>query len=207
MKKAIPFALISLIAASLSARAQIIADPDNGHYYEVISAPDQSWLSDEIAALSLYDGSLEGHLATITSADENSFVLAAVQAARLGEVYVGGYQNPITEPDAQAGWTWVNGEGTFPGYNGAVGGYDNLFADWNGGEPNDAYGTASEQWLGINFNGAWNDEGNLGLINGYVVEFDPNTIPGGGLVPDSGSTMSLLGCAATLLGLARRLKK
>ena len=53
--------------------------------------------------------------------------------------------------------------------------------------------------------------GNLGLIGGYVVEFDPNTVPGGGLVggvPDVGSTITLLGI--TLTGLAacgRRLKK
>jgi hypothetical protein len=66
--------------------------------------------------------------------------------------------------------------------------------------------------LGLNLNGSdiggFNDEGNLGYISGYVVEFDPNTVPGGGLVPDGGSTAGLLGGALTLLGIAsRRLRK
>ena len=116
-------------------------------------------------------------------------------------MYVGGYQNPITEANPQAGWTWVNGEGTFPGVNST-----SPFAQWNSGEPNDAYGSASEQYLGVNYSaGAFNDEGNLGNIYGYVVEFDPNTIND---VPDAGSTASLLGGAFALMAMfSRRLRK
>jgi hypothetical protein len=60
--------------------------------------------------------------------------------------------------------------------------------------------------------GGFNDEGNLSLIEGYVVEFDPNTVPNGGLAPtyapDGGSTAGLLGGVLTLLGIAsRRLRK
>jgi len=204
----------ALILASLvgaSAGAQVITDPDNGHYYEVVSSPGTTWLADEINALGMYYSGLEGHLATVTSSDENNFVTAAVVAANLGEVYVGGYQNPQTETTPTAGWTWVNGEGTFPGVNGASG-YLNSYSDWNGGEPNDAYGAGSEQWLAINFAGGWNDEGYLGNITGYVVEFDPNTETNGGLAPgyapDGGCTLAMMIGAVTLLGgLSRRLRK
>jgi hypothetical protein len=125
-----------------------------------------------------YDGS-EGHLVTITSTDENAFVMGVVQAAGFWEVWAGGYQVPSTEPAATAGWTWLNGEGSFSGFNNSPGSY----SDWIGGEPNDGInGTGSEQFLGLK-PGGWNDEGWVGHISGYVVEFDPSTISSGGLVP------------------------
>ncbi len=162
----------------------------------------------------MYYGGYEGHLVTITSQAEDTFVGNLVQSTSLpgqGEVWAGGYQNPVTELVATAGWTWVNNEGTFPGVDSSA-----PFANWNPGEPNDAYGAGSEQYLGLNLNGSdvggFNDEGNLYYISGYVVEFDPNTVGNGGLapgyVPDAGSTMGLLSGALTLLGMAsRRLRK
>ena len=202
---------IALAAGSVSSQA-IVFDPSNGHYYDVIFAPNISWMSAEQQALTYTYNGLEGHLATITSAAEDTYVGNAVSAAGSGEFWLGGYQNPITETIPTAGWTWVNGEGTFPGVNGATG-FDNNYSNWNPGEPNDAYGPASEQYLGINLGtlGGFNDEGNLGLINGYVIEYDPNTIPTGGLVgssaPDSACTAALMTGALGFLGLfSRRLK-
>jgi hypothetical protein len=102
------------------------------------------------------------------------------------EVYVGGYQ-PAGSPTAD-GWTWVNGEGSIAGSNSGVG-----YANWLLGEPNDA-GTG-ESHLAIGLGGAfgWNDEGALGNIGGFIVEYDVpipvsqctdsngcETIPGGG---------------------------
>lgn len=199
-----------LTLGSASSYGQIY-DPANGHYYEVFQAPGIPWINAESDALSLFYMGLEGHLATITSASEDSYVGAAVSAAGPGEFWLGGYQNPITELVATAGWTWVNGEGTFPGVNGAPG-FDNNYSNWNPGEPNDAYGPGSEQYLGINLGnvGGFNDEGNLNLIGGYVVEFDPNTNPNGGLVgtPDAAATMPLLGMGMlAVAAFARRFKK
>ncbi len=127
-----------------------------------------------------------------------------------GEFWLGGYQNPAGETTANAGWTWVNSEGTFPGVNGASGSH-NSYSNWNPGEPNDAYGPGSEQYLGINLGspGGFNDEGNLGLIGGYVIEYDPHTVPNGGLVgaPDGGSTAFLLIGALSVLGISRRARE
>ena len=204
MKKLFGTLTLSLLCASAWAQVQYGSD-----YYEVISAPNIPWLTAEQDALSLYYLGLEGHLVTITTAGEDAFVGGVVQNAGLGEVWTGGYQNPVTETDPAAGWTWVNNEGTFPGVDGALG-YDNSYANWNGGEPNDYYGSASEQYMGLNLGapGGFNDEGNLSLIDGYVIEFDPATVPSGGLasgyVPDGGSTMALLGSALTLLGFTSR---
>src|SRR5678809_392695 len=176
-----------------SSNSQIL-DPANGHYYQVFTARNITWINAENAALTLHYLGLQGHLATITDSAEDSYVGQAVAAAGAGEFWLGGYQNPGTETSLTAGWTWVNSEGTFPGVNGATG-FQNAYSNWNPGEPNDFYGTASEQFLGINLGrpGGFNDEGNLNLIGGYVVEFDPNTVPGGGLVggvPDAGATIA-----------------
>lgn len=194
--------LISLVisGASLSAFATPIYDPDNGHYYDIIQSSGITWDAAKTAALSQYYNGLEGHLATITSAAEHTYVNTAIQLYGGGEMWAGGYQNPAGETDPQAGWTWLNGEGTFPGFNST-----SPYAFWNNGEPNDAYGTASEQHLGLNLGPGFNDEGNLGNITGYVIEYDPNTIPG---TPDAGSTLTLLGAAFGMLtAWGRRFRK
>jgi len=196
----------AILLGSASSYGQIL-DPANGHYYQVVTAPNITWPDAEVAALTLHYNGLEGHLATVTSDSEDTYVGAAVAAAGAGEFWLGGYQNPVTETIPTAGWTWVNSEGTFPGVNGASG-FDNAYSNWNPGEPNDAYGPGSEQYLGINLGhvGGFNDEGNLSLIGGYVVEYDPNTVPGGGLAPDGGATLGLLAMGLAGLALVRKLQ-
>jgi hypothetical protein len=199
------FASIAVSLLCVSAWSTPMFDPANGEYYDVVSAANIPWLTAEQQALTMTYMGLEGHLVTITSAAEDSFVGNLIQNTTLsggnGEVWAGGYQNPITELNAQAGWTWVNNEGTFPGVNST-----SPYASWNNGEPNDVNGPGSEQYLGLNLGtiGGFNDEGNLSEISGYVIEYDPNTIPSGGLVPDSGSTVGLLAGAVTMLGIAAR---
>jgi hypothetical protein len=134
---------------------------------------------------------LQGHLVTITSAAEDTAVYTMIQSNGLGEMWAGGYQNPSSETNPQAGWTWVNGEGSFPGVTS-----NSPYANWISGEPNDAYGAGSEQFLGLNWSNGWNDEAALGNITGYVIEYDPNTIPD---VPEP-TTMLLLGLG--LMGVA-----
>lgn len=205
MKK-LSLALCFCAVSSTVVSAAPILDPSSGHYYDVIPAAGITWDDARAAALSNFYLGLQGHLATVTSGDEDSTVGAAVAAAGSGEFWLGGYQNPITETSAATGWTWVNGEGTFPGANGAVG-FDNAYSNWNPGEPNDAYGPGSEQYLGINLGqvGGFNDEGNLGLIGGYVIEYDPHTIND---VPDVGATLGLLGGAlALLVPVSRRFRR
>jgi hypothetical protein len=198
MKTILAGLMVSLAAASAWATPLEY----DGHYYAVVSAPQITWNDARVAALSSYYLGLEGHLVTITSAGEDAAVGELISTAGLGEVWAGGYQNPITETTPTAGWTWVNNEGTFPGVNSTT-----PYANWNSGEPNDAYGPGSEQYLGLNLGstGGFNDEGNLSFITGYVIEYDPNTVYD---VPDTASTGVLLTGAVGVLGMvSRRLRK
>lgn len=187
--------------APASSLAVPILDPATGHYYDVISAPGITWDDARVQALSSFYLGLRGHLATITSADEHSYVNAAIAAAGGGERWAGGYQDPALAVDSHSGWTWVNNEGSFPGYNSST-----PYASWNSGEPNDAYGPGSEQYLGLHFGaGGFNDEGNLNNIAGFVIEYDPGTIidvPIG--VPDGGATAALLALGVAGIALVRR---
>ena len=197
-EKKLILALACLASANLWAVP--ILDPATGHYYDVISAPRITWDDARVQALSSFYLGLRGHLATITSADEHSYVNAAINAAGGGQRWGGGYQDPALAVDLKSGWTWVNNEGPFPGVNSST-----PYALWNTGEPNDAYGPGSEQYLGLNLGAGFNDEGNLNFIAGYVIEYDPGTIidvPIG--VPDSGATAALLGLGVAGVATLRR---
>ena len=142
MKKSFAGILVSLICVSGWATPM----PYNGHYYDVIATNGITWNDAHADALAASYLGLEGHLVTITSAGEDSFVGALIATYASGEVWAGGFQNPITETVPTVGWTWVNGEGTFPGVNSTT-----PFANWNSGEPNDFYGNNPLTIFGFGF--------------------------------------------------------
>jgi hypothetical protein len=168
LRGVLPAFVLSLVLAPSASASPI---PFGGHYYDVIAAPGITWANARAGALSGFYLGLQGHLVTITTLAEDNAVFAMIQQQGLGEMWAGAYQNPSSETNAQSGWTWVNFEGTFPGFNSVT-----PYAHWAGGEPNDFYGPGSEQFMGLNFNSGWNDEGALGNIAGYVIEYDPGTI-------------------------------
>lgn len=126
----------------------------NGHYYEVVSTG-MSWTSAKNAAEGRVQFGLRGHLATITSAEENAFI------ARLGSfgwLWVGGFQ-PDGTSEPNGGWTWVTSEPF-------------SYTNWGGGEPNNWNGTEEDR-LAIHMpSGFWNDGIENGGVSGYVVEYD-----------------------------------
>jgi hypothetical protein len=155
------------MATSDTATLLVRRNPDvgpNGNFYQIVSPPSITWSNAQ--SLAEQRG---GHLATITSAEEDVFIDSMRECFLDDELWVGGFQNP-GEPSPGSGWMWVNAEGSFAGANGGPG-----YANWRPGEPNDAGGPGSENYLTIGWGGqfGWNDTANVStLIKGYVVEYE-----------------------------------
>ena len=130
----------------------------DGSFYEIFEAPAISWPD----AAALVDGMVlkdcDTHLAAITSPEEQAFLFATYGIGLQGKWY-GGFQPP-DELNKDANWGWVTGEPW-------------VYTNWSGGEPNDAYGPGTEQYiLGWDGGTTWNDEGNLNNVTGYLVEHE-----------------------------------
>ena len=124
----------------------------NGSYYKVFDTT-LSWY-----AARNYAESLGGHLATITSREEQLFIESLIQDGDKDEYWLGG-----TNGGREGEWAWVTGE-RFT---------SETFQNWAPGEPNNQGGI--EHYLIIintwhpNLFGFWNDgtvegSGNIGFI-------------------------------------------
>lgn len=93
------------------AQASPVLWKTNGHYYDAIPFPEGiTWGEAKIMAEnSVYLG-VNGHLATITSAAENSFIINALGGpSELDTFFLGGFQ-PVGSPEPGGNWQWVTGE-------------------------------------------------------------------------------------------------
>ncbi|HEY7642618.1 MAG TPA: hypothetical protein VH814_22985 [Steroidobacteraceae bacterium] len=160
----------------------------DGHYYQVVIANKISWDAAKAAAEQRSFQGVQGHLATIGSAAEDTFVhqlrqqvLNAPHPSLSGtELWVGGFQVPCatTTPEPGCGWMWLNGESIAP-TNGP-----SPYTNWQSGEPNNLHRTpdslhrATEEHLAIGLNGVfgWNDEGAFPNVWGYVVEYGEGAV-------------------------------
>jgi hypothetical protein len=173
-----------------------VADGGNGHWYDfrgrsLDGDPNSyTWETARIDALSR-----GGYLATITSADEWSFLRSSMYdwvgpvdphyntcaacGYRSYQGFLGGYQEPGS-PEPSGGWKWITGEPWG-------------FAPWSGGEPNNS---PNEDYLITWFHDSagWNDV-NLGASTRYYIEYDTNPLP----EPTTGLLLGL-----GLLGVAAR---
>ena len=176
-----------LIAAQVS--AQPVYNPGNGHNYELITTQ-MTWDGARMVAGGSIFAGWQGHLATITSADENAF-LAATFASGEAQYFawIGGY-----EPNDDGVWLW---KGFGPENNGqfSQGGTATPpfnYVNWGGVEPNDF--APGEDFAAINLGalfagvapGGWIDSPNPNPsdpIRAFIVEYDTTPTSVGGETP------------------------
>ncbi|AKB28435.1 hypothetical protein MSSIT_1716 [Methanosarcina siciliae T4/M] len=144
----------------------------NGHYYDVISATGGiTWGDANTTAQSLSYSVMNGHLVTITSQDENDFI---VDKFGLSDYWLGGIQ-PAGSSEPAGGWQWVTGEPW-------------VYTNWDYGGPSNSYwGGYSinlpngypEDALQFHGNSRWNDVPQECPVHGYIVEYEAvtNSIP------------------------------
>jgi len=110
----------------------------NGHsYYRSTSS--MTWTNARTAC-----ANMGGHLVTITSAAENTFVFNTWPSGWIG----------FTDEAVEGQWRWVTNEVV-------------TYTNWNGGEPNNA---GNEDYAQFVSGGRWNDLPNVSLP--YVLEFE-----------------------------------
>ncbi|OGL55605.1 MAG: hypothetical protein A3C43_06995 [Candidatus Schekmanbacteria bacterium RIFCSPHIGHO2_02_FULL_38_11] len=137
----------------------------NGHYYDVIDVS-INWDDANTAAESSTFLGMKGHLATITSADENQFIINMLGATdTFHRSWIGGFQaSGSSEPNG--GWSWVTGEPF-------------IYSNWDTNEPNN-YGGGNENALEFVWGTTWNDNNKNwneqeNFIYSYVVEYEGST--------------------------------
>ena len=153
-------ASVTVAGAQNAAVQWKVEDGGNGHWYQRIVIPGGiTWTAARVQATVR-----GGHLATISTAGENTFVLQSSEvgswATRYGP-WLGGFQtSQAVEPGG--GWTWVTEEPW-------------TFTNWDGLEPNNGCSTnPNENALQfINFGTGWNDIPDDGRCDteGPVVHF------------------------------------
>jgi hypothetical protein len=146
---------ISLLAAvAAPASADPVQWAGNGHWYEAVSGATYTWEQADLAARARTWMTVPGHLATITSQEEQDFVTALLGTVNY---WLAGYQDPTSSPPADD-WHWQTSEAW-------------SYTNWKLNEPNDYYGPGVESCLQLYNIGTWNDVRCI-ESNGYLVEYD-----------------------------------
>ncbi len=110
--------IITFLLFSSTAHSIPILNPTNGHWYDHISY-NANWENASAHAQTLSHNGMAGHLVTLTSEAENTWVVS-----NLSDItgWLGGFQ-PDGNPEPAGGWEWVTGES-----------WD--WTNWAVGEPN-----------------------------------------------------------------------
>lgn len=158
----------ALVGAGISAAAMAmpVLNPGNGNFYQYFTTAEAnltSWHEARAFALAQSHMGMSGYLATVTSADENSFISNNVTAAT---AFLGGFDETV-----EGEWRWADGPEA--GQLFAIGALAQagFYENWNAGEPNNA---GNEDFLHTNFGslGGWNDiPSSSGLTDGFIVEY------------------------------------
>jgi hypothetical protein len=157
-------AAIALLAILSTSKGQAQTQGPNGHFYKVVWDAGIPWEQARLkAAESTFNGQ-HGSLATISSAAEDQFVDSLrTQVGANVAFWLGGSQQANATTSTN-GWVWIGGEGVIPPVNGG-----SIYANWLPGEPDDAGGPNSEQFLVMRL-GGWGSHRDA-YADGYVIEY------------------------------------
>jgi hypothetical protein len=150
------------IQAILTANPSVQYNAATGNFYQYISTTSTFAIATANANAQTLSG-VGGHLVTITSVAENTYVrgLSSVN------MWLG-----ATDTAVEGSWTWQGGgaeNGVIFWQGNAAGSVQNgLYANWTGGEPNNSGG--NEDYGVMYTNGLWNDAN--GGSYAYVIEWE-----------------------------------
>ena len=177
MKPTLPSLSVAVVSCVLSPASGALTewrteDGGNGHWYDIVVTPLQSWIESKAQA-----EAMGGYLASITSQSENDWLWSAFSIGSTPSYWAQtgpwpGYDGPVFGAYRTSGnvWTWVSGEEW---------GWSNFNWSMGSGEAGAQFIAQGPFWDDIGVNGGTSAGGNYS----FVVEFDSNPVPGpGGLV-------------------------
>ncbi|MCI5773414.1 MAG: hypothetical protein MR210_02525 [Erysipelotrichaceae bacterium] len=143
--------------------AMICRFDENGviHFYQYINGS-YDWNSANSKANASWFAGLQGYLATITSAQEMTFLQTSVATKEgwIGSRYTGGYWKWVTGPEKGEAWWKGTNHGTSIG----------KYSHWNNGEPNNSGGNEDCVVAYYSTQAWWNDWAAY-QKTGYYVEY------------------------------------
>ncbi len=153
-----------LVAVATPAAAWV-ANPDNGHIYDLISSPNNFYQAENIAQTEY-----GAHLVTISDANENQWL---VDTFGTTQAWIG-----FTDDGHEGNWVWITGEPT-------------TFTNWWRGEPNNRGWHGPENFAFINYGapGRWNDVANGDFrypFHALIERSTPVPLPGAAWLLGSG---------------------
>lgn len=160
---ALLLALASLLPGRSGAQtvSDIVYSPVTGHWYEAISVPGGiTWNAARTAAEGRSHEGFQGHLATLTTAEECNWVNTNLPLAFENQFWLGGYQ-PTGSSEPFGGWRWVTEE---PWHH----------TRWSQSRP---FNSTANNVLALTTQGRWQDSSNTGNHAGYVVEYGNSAPP------------------------------
>jgi hypothetical protein len=126
--------------------------PTNNHHYLAVKGT-ITWTEANEAARAA-----GGHLATLTSLEENNFVFGLVLVA--DAAWFGATKPNPSQAPPSSGWTWVTGEPW-------------AFTNWRPTQPDNASGNQDvAHFSSASAVGQWGDDAHDSTANAYVVEFE-----------------------------------
>ncbi len=154
------------VQAILDANPGVMYFSTTGNFYQYITTTVSATTAFANAAAAMLEG-VAGHLITITSVDENSFMDAQLSA----QGWIAAYDQGNTN-----NWIWNAGPET---------GQAIVYENWKAGEPNNTApgGGGAVIYARMDTNGEWLDTNDSGTLYGYVIEWE-----GTDLAPASNGT-------------------
>lgn len=155
-------AAMFLVFASTSFGAPVY-NPVTGHWYERVDAP-LTWIESKAAAEARSYNDMQGYLATITSAQENWWIVSNLGGAETLDHWLGGHLE-------DGRWKWITGESwSYTNWWSSLG-WVEPSGDGDALQFDDAEQTLPDP-------GYWNDFPKVRTDAGYIVEYTPVPLPG-----------------------------
>lgn len=166
--------LDATIASILSANSGVAYNADTNSFYQYVAATG-SWNAANAAASSATLTGLSGvngHLVTITSDAENTYVSGL---AGSNNVWIG-----ASDSSSEGNWSWTGGpEAGIEFWSGGAGGSGNnsLYSNWQAGGPTNDFLIFTNDHAVLQANGEWNAPTEGILTNfGYVIEWEASSL-------------------------------